>query len=69
MKKGIDEFVSQCPIFQKVKVEHKIVAGLAESKKLKEWNWEITYMDFITGLQRFHRQHDSMWVIIDSMIR
>ena len=29
------------------------------------WNWEVINMDFIIGLPRTHRQHDSIWVIVD----
>ncbi|WMV08968.1 hypothetical protein MTR67_002353 [Solanum verrucosum] len=29
------------------------------------WKWEVIKMDFITGLPRICRQHDSIWVIVD----
>ena len=30
--------------------------------------WEAINMDFITGLPRTRKQHDSIWVIVDRMI-
>ena len=29
--------------------------------------WDVINMDFITGLPRTRRQHDSIWVIVDRM--
>ena len=44
---------------------------MSESKTPKPWRFVLEYrtseminMDFITGLQRYTRQHDSIWVII-----
>ena len=31
------------------------------------WKWEVINMDFITGLPRTSRQHDTIWVIVDRM--
>ncbi|WMV59027.1 hypothetical protein MTR67_052412 [Solanum verrucosum] len=69
MKKGIAEFVVKCPNCQQVKVEHQRPGGLAQNKELPEWKWEMINMDFITGLLRSRRQHDSIWVIVDIMTK
>nr|AAT39297.2 Gag-pol protein, putative [Solanum demissum] len=69
MKKGIAEFVAKCPNCQQVKVEHQRPVGLAQRIKLPEWKWEMINMDFITGLPKSHRQHDSIWVIVDQMTK
>ncbi|WMV45366.1 hypothetical protein MTR67_038751 [Solanum verrucosum] len=62
MKKGIAEFVAKCPNCQQVKVEHQRPVGMAQNIELPKWKWEMTNMDFITGLPRPRRQHDSIWV-------
>ena len=31
--------------------------------------WDVINMDFITGLPRTRRQHDSIWVIVDRMTK
>ena len=36
------------------------------------WNsvkWDLINMDLITGLARTRRQHDSIWVIVDTMTK
>ena len=33
------------------------------------WKWEVINMDFITGLPRTRRQHDSIWVIVDRVTK
>ncbi|KAH0781192.1 hypothetical protein KY290_000790 [Solanum tuberosum] len=33
------------------------------------WKWEVINMDFITRLPRTRRQHDSIWVIVDKVIK
>ena len=36
---------------------------------ISSWKWEVINMDFITGLPRTHRQHDSIWVKVDRMTK
>ncbi|XP_062119421.1 uncharacterized protein LOC133833192 [Humulus lupulus] len=33
---------------------------------LPEWKWEEISMDFVTGLPKTTKQHDAIWVIVDS---
>jgi len=37
---------------------------LGSEYSLPEWKWKMINMDFITGLPRSRRQHDSIWVIV-----
>jgi len=67
MKRGIAEFVAKCPNCQQVKVEYQKPSGLAQNIELPEWKWEMINMDFITGLPRSRRQHDSIWVIVNKI--
>ncbi|WMV23032.1 hypothetical protein MTR67_016417 [Solanum verrucosum] len=69
MKKGIAEFVAKCPNCQQVKVGHQSPVGLPQRIELPKWKWEMINMDFITGLPRSRRQHDSIWVIVDRMTK
>ncbi|WMV32575.1 hypothetical protein MTR67_025960 [Solanum verrucosum] len=69
MKKGIAEFVAKCLNCQKVKVEYQRPGGMAQNIELLEWKWEMINMDFIIGLLRSCRQHDSIWVIVDRMTK
>ena len=33
------------------------------------WKWDVINIDFITRLPRTRRHHDSIWVIVDRMIK
>ena len=65
MKRGIVDFVAKCPNRQQVKVEHQKPGGMTQGIDIATWKWEVINMDFITGLSRIRKQHDSIWVIVD----
>ena len=67
MKKGILEFVAKCLNCQEVKVDNQRPKGMLQNIELPELKWKMINMDFITGLPWSHRQHDSIWVIVDRM--
>ncbi|WMV33404.1 hypothetical protein MTR67_026789 [Solanum verrucosum] len=67
MKKDIAGFVAKCPNCQQVKVEHKKPGGLSQDISIPTWKWEDLNMDFLVGLPRTRRQHDSIWVIVDRL--
>ncbi|XP_071680961.1 uncharacterized protein [Lolium perenne] len=54
---------------KKVKAEHQHPAGLLQPLKIPVWKWEEVGMDFITGLPRSNRGHDSIWVIVDRLTK
>ncbi|KAM6556474.1 hypothetical protein CsatB_003493 [Cannabis sativa] len=61
MKKDVVEFVAKCLTCQQVKAEHQRPAGLLQPLKLPEWKWEEISMDFVTGLPKTTKQHDTIW--------
>ena len=69
MKRDIANFVSKCPNFQQVKVEHQKPGGMIQEIDISTWKWDVINMDFITGLPRTRRQHDSIWVIVYRMTK
>ena len=69
MKRDIEEFVSKCPNCQQAKVEHQKPGGMTQEIDIPTWKWDVINMDFITGLPRTRRQHDSIWVIVDRMTK
>ena len=40
---------------------------MTQEINIPTWKWDVINMDFITGLARTRRQHDSIWVIVDRM--
>ena len=69
MKRDIADFVAKCPNCQQVKVEHQKPGGMTQEIDIPTWKWEVINMDFITGLPRTRRQHDSIWVIVDRVTK
>lgn len=48
-------------------MECKHPGGLLQPIAIPEWKWEVISMDFITGLLRKVRQHDSIMVLVDRL--
>ena len=69
MKKDIASFVAKCRNCQQVKVEHQRPGGSLQDIPIPTWKWEEVNMDFVVGLPRTRRQHDSIWVIVDRMTK
>ena len=69
MKMDIADFVSKCPNCQQVKVEHQKPGGMTQEIDIPTWKWDVINMDFITGIPCTHRQHDSIWLIVDRMTK
>ena len=69
MKREIASYIAKCDVCQRVKAEHQRPAGLLQPLKIPEWKWEEVGMDFITGLPRSNRGHDSIWVIVDRLTK
>jgi len=67
LKKELVEFVVRCFHYQQVKVECKHPSGLLQPIFIPEWKWEAISMDFITGLLRTSKQHDSITVVVDKL--
>ncbi|WMV37680.1 hypothetical protein MTR67_031065 [Solanum verrucosum] len=52
-----------------VRVEHQKLGGLSQDISIPTWKWEDMNMDFIVGVPRTRRQHDSIWVIVDRITK
>ncbi|WVZ52013.1 LOW QUALITY PROTEIN: hypothetical protein U9M48_003109 [Paspalum notatum var. saurae] len=67
MKSVVAEYVAICDTCQRVKAEHQRPAGLLQPLKVPEWKWEEITMDFIVGLPRTKKGHNSIWVVVDRL--
>jgi hypothetical protein len=67
--KEIIEYIARCMECQKVKVEHRHPAGLLQPLPIPEWKWDVVTMDFITGLPRTSKKHDSIMVVVDKLTK
>jgi hypothetical protein len=69
MRKDIAGHVARCDTCNRVKAEHQRPAGLLKPLDVPEWKWEGISMDFIVGLPRSPKGHDSIWVIVDRLTK
>jgi hypothetical protein len=69
MKHEVAEYVALCDTCQRVKAEHQRPVGILQPLKVPEWKWEEIGMDFIMGLPRTQKGHDSIWVTIDRLTK
>jgi len=69
MKNDIAKFVAECLTCKRVKADHHKPGGKLVPLDVPTWKWESISMDFITGLPRSPRGHDSVWVIVDRLTK
>jgi hypothetical protein len=54
---------------QKVKAEHRHPTGLLQPLPILEKKWEVITMDFIIGLPKTNKQHDSIMVVVEKLTK
>ena len=69
MKRDVVAYVEKCLTCQQVKAEHQRSAGLLQPLEIPEWKWDQVTMDFVSGLPKTMRGHDSIWVIVDRLTK
>jgi hypothetical protein len=69
MKRDVTKYVALCDTCQRVKAEHQRPARLLQPLKITEWKWEEIGIHFIVGLPRTQAGYDSIWVIVDRLIK
>ena len=69
MKRSVAEYVAICDTCQRVKAEHQRPAGLLQPLKIPLCKWEEITMDFIVGLPRTQKGYNSIWVVVDRLMK
>ena len=69
MKADIAGHVMCYDIYNRIKAKHQRPAGLLKPLDVPIWKWESISMDFIVGLPRAMKGHDSIWVIVDRLTK
>jgi hypothetical protein len=69
MKEDIVSYVARCLECQQVKVEHRHLAGLLQPHAILELKWEVILMDFIVGFPLTTRRHDSIFMVVDTLMK
>ncbi|GJX93745.1 putative reverse transcriptase domain-containing protein [Tanacetum coccineum] len=52
-----------------VKAEHQRPLSLLQQPEIPEWKWDKITTDFITRLPKSSSRHDTIWVIVDRLIK
>jgi hypothetical protein len=63
IKRETARYLAECDTCQRVKIDHLSPTGNLQPSSVPEWKWKDICMEFIVGLPRTTRGHDSMWVI------
>jgi hypothetical protein len=69
MKKEVDNYIFICLVCQKVKTKNRHPTRLLQPFPIPEWKWEVVKIDFITNLLRTIKQHDSIMVVVEKMMK
>src|SRR4051812_23721023 len=69
MKRSVASYVSLCRTCQQVKVEHQRPHGLLQPLEILLWKWDHIMMDFISGSPQLPKGYDSIWEIIDRLMK
>jgi hypothetical protein len=69
MKREIAEYMVVCDNCQRINAEHHRPAGLLQPLQIPQWKWDEIGMDFIVGLPQTHTSYDSIWVVVDRLIK
>jgi hypothetical protein len=69
MKKDVAHYSSRCMECQKVKDKHRHPVGFLQPLPIPKKKWEVITMDFITGLPRTNKKHDSIMVVVEKLTK
>jgi hypothetical protein len=69
MKNDVVDYIARCMECQKVKAEHRHPAGLLQLLPIPEKKWEVITMNFIIGLPRTNKKHDSIMVVVEKLMK
>ncbi|GJX52181.1 putative reverse transcriptase domain-containing protein [Tanacetum coccineum] len=69
MKADIATYVSKYLTYLKVKAEHQKPSCLLVQHEIPQWKWDNITMNFVTKLPRTSSGYDTIWVIVDRLIK
>jgi hypothetical protein len=69
MNTDIVNYVARYLECQQVKAEQRHPTGLLQPYMIPESKWEVISMDFIVGFPLTTRRHDSIFIVIDPLVK
>jgi hypothetical protein len=56
-------------ILKDLSAEHRHPTRLLQPLPIPKWKWEVVTMDFIIGFPRIGKQHDSIMMVVDKLMK
>ena len=69
MKRDVTKYVSKCLTCQQVKAKHQVLTSLLNPLPIPQWKWDNITMDFVSIFPLTQQKYDSIWVIVDKLIK
>jgi hypothetical protein len=69
MKEYIVNYVAKCLECQQVKAKHRHPTRLLQPHAIPKLKWDVISMDFIVGLPLMERRHNSIFVVVDTLMK
>jgi hypothetical protein len=69
MKRETARYVLECDTCRKVNADYMKPGGLLQPLSVPDWKWDDISMDFIVGLPLTAHKFNSIWVIVDRLIK
>ena len=69
LKADIALFIKKCQECYIVKAKHQHHSRLLQPLPIPEWVWEVISMDFIIVLPKSKKQNDSIFVVVDKLLK
>nr|GEV29025.1 reverse transcriptase domain-containing protein [Tanacetum cinerariifolium] len=69
IKAEITTYFSKCLTYSKVKDDYQKPSGLLVQPVILVWKWKNITMDFVTKLPKMSTGQDTIWVIVDRLIK
>ena len=69
MKREIAQFMNECDVCRRAKVEHQRPAGLLQPLPIPVWKFDHIEMGFVTGFPKSKKGNDAIFVVIDKLTK
>ena len=69
MKKEVANYIARCLECQKVKTKHRHPTCFLQPFPITKWKWEVVTIYFIMKFPTTVKQHDSIMVVVDKLMK
>lgn len=69
MKREIAQFVNECDVCRRVKLEHQCPICLHHPLPIPKWKFDHVEIDFVSGFPKSKRGNDAIFVVMDNLTK